>query len=1334
MTSRNVLSKSTSENKLWIIVINCADCGDSYLQILFPLLACGLSLLYIATQLVQDITKFSRKRGYTPLNGTTHIFDHSKDTVGDGEEADDAGEVDEEDSDNRLNLKKTTSTTQSVAKVSYPRGTVLLVVVEILGLLGEIGISFGALTIHARARHAKVATISRFCVWTYILVLTCLRLVLPNTRHNFLPKLWNHTAALYCLQWLLTVILFRSSIIHPRSQLAHAIAAADFALASLLALIATTERKGNRAVLLKYEGNLEPSHEPLASLFSLATFSWVDAIVWKGYMKTFELSDVWNLRPRDRVDSVLAEFRQIRKTSRLAWRLLKHFKRHLLIQQCWAVLSALLTFAPTLLLKAILEYVERPEDTTAATAWLWVILLAVVGMMSGVSDGQSLWIGRKICIRLRAIMVGEMYAKTLRRRAAVAIDASSLEEKANSTQEQSAGKSGLKDKLVSLFRIKKETPIRLSKSENDKDEQITAGTIINLMSVDSFKVSEVSAYIHFLIPAVPVQLVVVVTLLYWILGWSSIAGIAVMLAVLPLNIIFARQFSTVQKSIMAGTDGRIHTTNEILQNIRIIKYFAWEQRFAYNVDQKRGVELRALRKKYIIWTCAATIWSGVPMLITGFSFFLYTAVEKKPLLPSVAFTALSLFGLLRYPLDRLADMTAHVLESKVSVDRVEAFLDEEETGKYVQLSGSPENEEDASNNVIGFDNATLTWASTKEQAGTEYPAFRMINLDVKFHTGSLNIIAGPTGSGKTSLLMALLGEMTLLKGAVHLPCGSREDLQIDPITGLTESVAYCAQQAWLVNDTIKQNILFASAYDEDRYNRVIEACALKRDLEVLDAGDATFVGEKGIVVSGGQKQRISLARALYSKSKNVLLDDCLSAVDSHTAQHIFEHCILGPLMYNRTCILVTHNIALCVPRSHYIIVLANGKIVAEGDPRKVMASGVLGDDLSRPTSKSGTRQPSRTNSQTQLGEESHEPNGTFNGHKNGLAKDLKAKTQTNDSDNDTDTRTEGKVEGAIGWRVYSMYFASMGSVPYWILTIFTFAIEPISQVSTNLWIREWAKSYRTRDVGITGALAHSDVDYGSFVWKAFPFGSTETRLIRWNTPYLSTPSSGVYASTGASEVDISYYLGIYAFLAVIYVLVCIFRLLTLFYGALCASRTIHTSLLDAVLRAKFKFFDTTPLGQIMNRFSKDLQAIDQEVALVAGGMVQGILNIVAVVTLISAITPGFLIAGLMLSIIYFCIGLFYIRSSRDLKRLESVQRSPLYQQFGETLSGIITIRAYGDERRFVRDIFARINAHNRPFIYLWAANRWLALRIDFAGGKHPSAVALSSRLCPSIMY
>ena len=1238
--------------------------------------------------------------------------------------------MDDHDDSDRLTLHLSkVQTKESLLEVNKPRGHVWLVVIEVLAVAVELGINLAALLTQAWGHKGTLAAIGGVTTWAYIFVLVSIRLLATARKPSRLPNIWYHSASLYIVQWILIALLFRSQVIHPRSHKAQGLMIADFITTTLLATIAITSRKGNRVVVLEYEDDLEPSHEPLANLFSIATFSWVDSIVWQGYRKTFELSDVWNLAAKDKAAAVTADFRQFTKTTKLAWHLLKYFKRDLLIQAAWAMVSGLFTFAPTLLLKAFLEYVEDPAGTPVNAAWFYMILLAVSSCIKAITDGQALWLGRRICIRLRAVIVGEIYAKALRRKAAAGTDTVLGEEKkkkpeseedpngnnpkGHSFQVPHAGgknKEGMKNKKQA----------GTNASPDSTDTQVNIGTIINLMAVDSFKVSEISAYLHFLWGSTPVQLVLCIVLLYRILGWSALASVVMMVLVMPLNIFIARQFTKVQKKVMAATDVRIHTTNEILQNIRIIKYFAWEQRFGQIVGEKRAVELRALRNKYILYTLAATVWFGVPLLITFFSFLLYTVIEKRPLIPSVAFTALSLFGILRYPLDQLADMIAHVQESKVSVDRVEEFLNEDETEKYEQLlQGRKDNNGDS---IIGFDKATLTWGGKDVQKADGQTAFRMIDMDIRFVIGHLNIIVGPTGSGKTSLLMALLGEMTLVQGSVFLPGGqSRETLREDPETHLTESIAYCAQQAWLANDTIKQNILFAAPLDELRYRSVIAACALERDLEILDGGDSTLVGDKGITLSGGQKQRISLARALYSNSKHVLLDDCLSAVDSHTAKHIFEHCMMGPLMLGRTCILVTHNVALCVPHSQHVVALLNGKIIAQGSPDEVQASGALGDDLlkSRPGSKGGSQIQTRNVSTMDLQVEATKSKGSqipeANGHANGAPKGTESKVKSKAEN--ANIRTEAKATGSVNIKVIKMYLVAMGPWHYWLLAFAAFGLQQVGSVACNVWIRTWANRYirNVQDMDIMAAGMGLPIT-SHLRGAALSSSSFSTGTPFWSPPVSSksSPSIKTLASPDM-EIDAWYYLIIYALLSVFYVFISLVREGYIFWGSLRASRTLHTRLLESVSRAKLQFFDTTPLGQLMNRFSKDIESIDQDVAPVAVGVLGCLFSMISIVILISVITPGFLIAGFFITIIYSVIGQFYLRSSRDLKRLESVQRSPLYQQFGETLSGIVTIRAYGDERRFIRDNQSRVDTHNRPFIYLWAANRWLALRVDFTG-------------------
>jgi ABC-type multidrug transport system fused ATPase/permease subunit len=1161
---------------------------------LFPLVVCGASLLYLLFQLSQAAKSTKYYHAYSILEDPTTPWSFRSSHYHD----DDTGSEDEIDRNEQLALHPAVSRqTGSSVVVNKPRGELSVVVLEEAAVLAALGVHVAIYFVDAWGHKGQIAAIAGIAVWAYIATLASLRLLFSSTSKWSFPKLWYHTAFIYGFLWCFSILVFRSTIIHPRSPLQQKLTIAEFALTSLLLFIALGSRKGNKAVELEYEGGIEPAREPIASVFSLASFSWVDAIVWKGYKKTYELADVWNLAPKDKAAAVISEYRQFKKTSALAFHLLKYFKRGLLIQAAWAVMSGFLTFAPTLLLKAILEYIEAPEYTPKNAAWFYVILLFVSGCLSALADGQALWTGRKLCIRSRAVIIGELYAKALKRRAVAGTDKVLGEEKKKSQDGEQPSR--LKRMMTFGQKKKKNAIENARKAEDDKksdsDSQVTTGAIINLMAVDAFKVSELTAYLHFLWASTPVQVIMAVTLLYQILGYSSIAGIGMMIILLPINLWVAKQFTKIQKLVSAATDARIHSTNEVLTNIRIIKFFAWEQRFIGIVNEKRYSELKHLRRRYILWAVAATIWSGTPIFITFLSFFVYTQVEKKPLIPSVAFTALSLFQILRIPLDSLADMVAHAQESKVSVDRIEEYLAEPETDKYSQLSARKEGEDGQP--FIGFENGTFSWGGTDMKDQTAADAFKLMDLDLKFRAGNLNVVVGPTGSGKTSLLMALLGEMTKLKGSVFLPGGRcREDLKPDSETGLTESVAYCAQQAWLVNGTVKDNIVFASEWDAKLYNDVIVACSLQRDLEILDAGDETLVGEKGVSLSGGQKQRISLARALYSRARHVLLDDVLSAVDSHTAKWIFDKALMGPLMYNRTCILVTHNVSLCLPPAEFAVVLENGRVTVHGTASEVIGSGKLTEDLSksRPESRGTSTVPSRVPSDVG-GEEADGETTHANGGANGAANGKDPKTPA------SNTQEETKAEGGVKLSVIIMYLKAMGPWYYWIGASLAFAAQQVSSVSTNVWIRTWSEAYADKSVNTMGTHHQSSITHAptlSGLGTCMKSGTCSWNMPLFNQPEVKRWSYGGMQhsfTTMNSGVDTTYYLGVYAVLGGIFMLITFVREGFLFGGSLAASRRIHEQLIQKITHAKFRFFDQTPLGQLMNRFSKDIEAVDQEV-------------------------------------------------------------------------------------------------------------------------------------------
>lgn len=397
---------------------------DSYLRILLPLAVVALSIARLAWSALACVLAGRRARRRRPLSAGPREQDHTAlppDTPA-AAAADDDDDGPLEINGGRLALAKTTSR-GSVVQADTPPTQRLSTVVEQLAIAALVAVNAVAAATHAyhAAGRGTLVAVAGLVTWLYALLLASLRLFLGGSRWR-VPRLWNHTATLYGLNWLFALFVFRSALVHPASRLAQVLVVLDFALVSLLFAMALTTRKGNKTVLLEWEDGIEPSREPLASLFSLATFSWVDAIVYRGWKETMGMEHVWNLLPEDKAAAVIADYRQLKRTGALAWHMLKFFRRMLLFQCFMAVLSGLFTFAPTLLLKAIIEYVERPARAPVNVLWLYVIALPVLDTVRSYADGMALWTGRKICIRVRAIIIGDIYAKALRRKAAVGKD------------------------------------------------------------------------------------------------------------------------------------------------------------------------------------------------------------------------------------------------------------------------------------------------------------------------------------------------------------------------------------------------------------------------------------------------------------------------------------------------------------------------------------------------------------------------------------------------------------------------------------------------------------------------------------------------------------------------------------------------------------------------------------------------------------------------------------------------------------------------------------------------------------------------------------------------
>ncbi|CAG2252267.1 ABCC9 [Mytilus edulis] len=622
--------------------------------------------------------------------------------------------------------------------------------------------------------------------------------------------------------------------------------------------------------------------------------------------------------------------------------------------------------------------------------------------------------------------------------------------------------------------------------------------------------------------------------------------------------------------------------------------------------------------------------------------------------------------------------------------------------------------------VVEINNGSFSWdLSSKE------PTLNDIN--VKIPTGKLTIIVGSVGSGKTSLLSAMLGEMLTVKGEVNWHKGSK--------------LAYAAQKAWLLHDTLRDNVLFGLPYTWRRYKSVIHSCALQPDLDMLPSGDSTEIGEKGINLSGGQKQRISIARALYSKADTVLLDDPFSALDAHVGKHVFEEAILNRMLKKkRTVILVTHQLQYLSYASH-VIVMKEGGIQYQGklhDVKKVNpelyeswrkalreASTIEPRESERPSESSTEMKvgsphlEGRKHSYPSITELQHQSSVSFSSNTLGRQlsqfsyneeeeepviefkeQDIEEKTKilkSNTAEKDGKLiKKEHQEKGAVKAIVYLHYVKACGTACV-ILVLSLLVSYYALLVGSNFWLSVWSED------------------------------STE-----FNTQLKAFRQLGNSTNMTAPVFNNTYYTNIYVALSVGGIMAALLAGLVLYVVGIRASRNLHKLMLDTILHVPGRFFDTNPSGRIINRFSNDMGQVDQKLPNILDNFLGCLFTTLCAVIVNTITTPYFLLAAIPLFILYYLIQLFFRASARELQRLDNTTKSPIFSHFSETLNGLQTIRAYRE--KIFSKVMNLINKNNTPFLYMHTANRWLGVNLDYLGSIQvlfAAVVTLSSCLAGS---
>uniref|UniRef100_A0A8B9CRU4 Multidrug resistance-associated protein 1 n=1 Tax=Anser brachyrhynchus TaxID=132585 RepID=A0A8B9CRU4_9AVES len=959
----------------------------------------------------------------------------------------------------------------------------------------------------------------------------------------------------------------------------------------------------------------KPCPEFSASFLSRITFWWITGLMIQGYRRPLEAKDLWSLNKEDTSEEIVQPLNMLYSSKKqqkssdsngdvteeaealiikpsqknyeasLFKVLYKTFGPYFLMSFLFKAAHDLLMFAGPEILKLLINFVND-KHAPDWQGYFYTGLLFVCACLQTLILHQYFHICFVTGMRLKTAIVGVIYRKAL---------------------------------VIT----------------NSARKTSTVGEIVNLMSVDAQRFMDLATYIN-MIWSAPLQVILALYLLWQNLGPSVLAGVAVMILLVPINAVMAMKTKTYQKAQMKSKDNRIKLMNEILNGIKVLKLYAWELAFREKVLEIRQKELKVLKKSAYLAAMATFTWVCAPFLVALSTFAVYVKIDKNNVLDAQkAFVSLALFNILRFPLNMLPMVISSIVEASVSLKRLRVFLSHEELDPDSIIRGPTT---DARLNYVHF----------------------IFSINFTVPEGSLIAVVGQVGCGKSSLLSALLGEMDKKEGYVVVK----------------GSVAYVPQQAWVQNATLKDNIIFGREMNESRYKRVIEACALLPDIEILPTGDRTEIGEKGVNLSGGQKQRVSLARAVYCNADVYLFDDPLSAVDAHVGKHIFEK-VIGPkgILKNKTRVLVTHAVNY-LPQMDTILVMSDGEISEMGSYQELLKQdGAFAEFLrtyanaEQSMENSGNvfmkqtpglyfprlkisifnRQLSNSSTYSRETGKSQHQSSTAE-----LQKPLAEKNSWKLTE--ADTAKTGRVKATVYWD----YMKAIGLFISF-LSIFLFMCNHVASLASNYWLSLW-----TDDPVINGTQQYTNV-----------------RL-------------GVYGALGISQ-------GLPGLPIVILA------------GGIFASRHLHLNLLHNVLRSPMSFFERTPSGNLVNRFSKEIDTIDSTIPPIIKMFMGSTFNVIGACIIILLATPIAAVIIPPLGLVYLFVQRFYVATSRQLKRLESVSRSPVYSHFNETLLGVSVIRAFEEQKRFIKQNDMKVDENQKAYYPSIVANRWLAVRLEYVG-------------------
>ncbi|XP_031731713.1 multidrug resistance-associated protein 9-like [Anarrhichthys ocellatus] len=957
-----------------------------------------------------------------------------------------------------------------------------------------------------------------------------------------------------------------------------------------------------------------------AGFLSFATFTWMTPMMWALFRNKLDMSSL-NLSPFDVADISGERLHRLweeevakvgLEKASLVRVILRFQRTRLILSVTVGVLAMVAAFlGPAVLVYEILNYNEDPGKFT-------------------VSYGVGLSFALFATEFSKALLLSLMWALNLR----------------TAVRLKGAFSSVAFQKVISL-RV---------------HSGISMGEMIGVLTNDGHTLFEAVVLGSFMVP-IPMLFIVCIVYACYILGYTALTGVCTYLIFIPVQYGVGKLLKTLRLNTVLINNSRVCTMNEIINSIKLIKMYAWEDSFEKKITGFRKNEMKELQKVGYVQNANISIVGIIPTLATILTFIVHTSLSLN-LNTTDAFTTITIFNSLRFCMSLMPMSAKTLAEAAVSLKRLRKIL----------LIHNPEPyliQREDSDSAVVMKNATLSWNKRANQPDS-LPIISVIgetetlstlkNISFTLPKGNLLGICGNVGSGKTSLISSILEQMHLQQGSLTAD----------------GTFAYVAQQAWIFHGTVQENILMGEPLDQFKYNRVVDVCSLRADLDILPYGDQTEIGERGLNLSGGQKQRISLARAVYSNKDIFLLDDPLSAVDAHVGKHIFEECIKKEL-HGKSIILITHQLQY-LEFCDDIILLDDGEVQEAGNHQDLMKANARYAQL---ISNYQMEQPETPNEEEEVSPQDAAQlrdielrESTDSGLVNpafdmSLEMDNGMTTNQRSPVNDQLVSQESTTEGVVSWRVYQQYCKAAGGYTVSFLTILNYFLMIGSTAFSNWWLSFW--------------LGQGD-------------GSSNN----------TTSNQGDVSQ----NPHLRFYQIIYAVMVVVMVTLAVIKCFSLTWVTLNAATKLHDTMFKKIFSSPMSFFDTTPTGRILNRFSKDQEEVDTVLPLNIDNFFQYTLLVTFTIITISAVFPPMLAAVVFIGALFSLILFIFQRSIRQMKRMENVSRSPCISLTTSTLQGLSTIHAYNIRDRHIR-LFKSLNDINsNHYLLFYSGTRWLSVCLD----------------------